>query len=88
MVAALFATLLAVSATSGKNPVADRIAAVQERTGRHFGVAALDTGNGRKIQYRPNERFLMCSTFKLLAAAAVLQRGGRGKRPTRSFRAL
>ena len=39
-----------------------------------MGVAALDTGSGKRIEYRPNERFLMCSTFKFLAAAAVLKR--------------
>jgi beta-lactamase class A len=36
-------------------------------------VAALDTGTGQHIEYKPNERFPMCSTFKVLAAAAVLK---------------
>jgi beta-lactamase class A len=44
-----------------------------------MGVAALDTGTGQHIEYRPNERFPMCSTFKVLAAAAVLKRVDEGK---------
>ncbi len=43
------------------------------------GVAMLDTGNGRRIAQRGDERFLMCSTFKLLAVAAVLARVDAGK---------
>ncbi|HEU5313598.1 MAG TPA: class A beta-lactamase, partial [Candidatus Udaeobacter sp.] len=35
---------------------------------------ALDTGNSKRIDYRPEQRFPMCSTFKFLAAAAVLKR--------------
>jgi beta-lactamase class A len=52
----------------------DRIAAIEERTGARIDVAALDTGNGKRLDYRSEERFPMCSTFKLLAAAAVLKR--------------
>jgi beta-lactamase class A len=80
MVAAcLAAALLAVEAPPAKDSAGARIAAIEQRTGRHLGVAALDSGSGRKIEYRPNERFLMCSTFKALAAAAVLKRVDEGK---------
>ncbi|HEY3661732.1 MAG TPA: class A beta-lactamase [Chthoniobacterales bacterium] len=34
----------------------------------------MDTASDRRIERRPDERFPMCSTFKLLAAAAVLDR--------------
>jgi beta-lactamase class A len=37
-------------------------------------VTALDTGSGKRLDYRSEERFPMCSTFKFLAAAAVLKR--------------
>jgi beta-lactamase class A len=37
-------------------------------------VAALDTRNNKRIEHRATERFPMCSTFKFLAAAAVLKR--------------
>jgi beta-lactamase class A len=62
-----------MSSTPGTNHAADRIAAINARVGGRIGVAALDTGTGRHIAYRPNERFPMCSTFKVLAAAAVLK---------------
>lgn len=37
-----------------------------------LGVFALNTANGRQINWRSNERFPVCSTFKVLAAAAIL----------------
>lgn len=55
-----------------------RLAALERRHGGRLGVAILDTGNGRRIVHRADERFLMCSTFKLLAVAAVLARVDRG----------
>ncbi|OZM80450.1 class A beta-lactamase [Pseudonocardia sp. MH-G8] len=39
-----------------------------------LGVYALDTGSGAAIAHRADERFAFCSTFKGLAAAAVLHR--------------
>ena len=50
------------------------IAAIERRLGGRLGVAALDTGTGRRIEHRASERFAMCSTFKFLASAAVLAR--------------
>ena len=50
-----------------------------ESKGMRIGVAALDTGNGRSFLQRADERFLMCSTFKLSLAAAVLRRVERGE---------
>nr|WP_238413006.1 class A beta-lactamase [Saccharothrix deserti] len=38
------------------------------------GVYALATGTGTTIAHRADERFAFCSTFKTLAAAAVLHR--------------
>jgi beta-lactamase class A len=57
---------------------ASRIAALEKREGGRLGVAALDTATGRSLQYRHSERFALCSTFKFLAAAAILQRVDRG----------
>jgi beta-lactamase class A len=37
-----------------------------------LGVYAIDTGTGRTVEYRADERFAYASTFKALAAAAVL----------------
>ena len=43
-----------------------------------MGVAVLDTATGAPVSYKGDERFPMCSTFKLLAAAAVLARVDQG----------
>jgi beta-lactamase class A len=48
-----------------------------ERGGR-LGVAVVDTKNGQQGGYRTEERFPICSTFKLLAVAALLTRVDRG----------
>jgi beta-lactamase class A len=48
----------------------------EARSGGRLGVTVLDTGNGSLTQHRGDERFPMCSTFKVLAAAAVLKGAG------------
>lgn len=42
--------------------------------GGRLGVFALDTGTGTQLSYRGTERFPLCSTFKAVLAAAILQR--------------
>jgi beta-lactamase class A len=56
-----------------------RLARLEQRRGGRLGVAIHDTGGGRRAAHRGDERFLMCSTFKLLLAAAVLERVDRGE---------
>jgi beta-lactamase class A len=48
-------------------------------SGGRLGVALFDSGSGDRFAYRGDERFPMCSTFKLLLAAAVLRRTEQGK---------
>ncbi len=48
---------------------------LEAANGGRLGVAAFDTGSRRWLNYRSEERFPMCSTFKVLAAAAMLARG-------------
>ncbi|MDR3515828.1 MAG: class A beta-lactamase [Azospirillaceae bacterium] len=55
------------------------IADLEARNGGRLGVVAVDTGSGRRIRYRPNERFAMCSTHKFLTAAAILAMADRGE---------
>jgi beta-lactamase class A len=55
------------------------LARLERVHGGRLGVAILDTGSGGRAAHRGDERFLMCSTFKLLLAAAVLQRVDRGE---------
>ncbi|MFK8908525.1 class A beta-lactamase [Streptomyces sp. YS-3] len=46
-----------------------------ERTyGARLGVYAVNTGDGREVSYRGGERFAYASTFKALAAGAVLRK--------------
>ena len=66
--------LVAGTAITSANTTEERIAALEKRIGGRLGVAALDTGSGKRFEHRADERFLMCSTFKFLAAAAVLKR--------------
>jgi beta-lactamase class A len=51
---------------------------IEAAAGARLGVAVLDTASGRRVAHRADERFPMCSTFKFLAAALVLQRVDRG----------
>ncbi len=53
--------------------------AALETEGR-LGVAVLDTATGAVDGHRLDERFAMCSTFKLVLAAMVLQRAVDGAR--------
>jgi beta-lactamase class A len=55
-----------------------KLAALEHQHGGRLGVAILDTGNGQRVGYREHERFLLCSTFKMLLAAAVLARVDQG----------
>ena len=66
--------LLAASVAGARSDAANQIAAIEARLGGRMGIAALDTGSGKRLDYRAEERFPMCSTFKFLAAAAVLKR--------------
>lgn len=72
---ALSLSLRATAAAPGKQQdLAAAFKAMEDRTGARLGVSALDTGSDSRIGYRQNERFAMCSTFKFLAAAAILAR--------------
>jgi beta-lactamase class A len=55
-----------------------RLAEIEERQGGRLGAFVLDTGTGASIAHRADERFPMCSTFTLLAAAAALKRVEEG----------
>jgi len=47
---------------------------LKRESGGRLGVFALNTANGERLAYRADERFPMCSTFKVLAASAILAR--------------
>lgn len=56
-------------------------ARIEAARGGRLGVAVLDTGTGtgQRAGYRQDERFPLGSTFKLLAAAAILARADAGQ---------
>ena len=81
----LLLTFLAASAASGGKDAAARITAIETRIGGRIGVAAVDTSNDKHLDYRAEERFPMCSTFKFLAAAAVLKRVDEKKEKLERF---
>jgi beta-lactamase class A len=54
-----------------------RLRALEGASGGRLGVAVLDTGTGEQRGHRVDERFPMCSTFKVLLSAAVLARVDR-----------
>ncbi len=74
---------LSALAAAGRAGVAsaatDALAALERRAGGRLGVCALDTGSRRRLAHRADERFLLCSTFKLILAAAVLARVDAGR---------
>jgi beta-lactamase class A len=78
--AALLLPLAACASQAAPAPPApdpvrtDRLPELERRFDARLGVYALDTGTGRELAYRADERFAMCSVFKALAAAAVLHR--------------
>jgi beta-lactamase class A len=57
----------------------DALAAIEARHGGRLGVFAADTGSGRVLAHRADERFLLCSTFKGVLAAMVLARVDAGQ---------
>lgn len=58
----------------GSAAAQDRLAALESAAGGRLGIAALNTASGARLSHRADERFALCSTFKVIAASAVLQR--------------
>jgi len=62
-----------------EDKVREALLALDRKHGGRLGVAILDSGNGRIVAHRGEERFAMCSTFKFVAAAFALARVDRGE---------
>jgi len=80
------APLLASAKTSASAPTgslddwaSSRFQAIEKASGGLLGVFIQDTATDRSWGHRTDERFLMCSTFKLQATARVLDRVARGE---------
>lgn len=55
-----------------------RLQALEHSVSGRLGVHVIDTGSGQEWGYRADERFMMLSSFKLLASALVLHRVDAG----------
>ncbi|MET7994673.1 class A beta-lactamase [Amycolatopsis sp. NPDC005232] len=59
--------------TTTTPPSTAPLEALERKYSARLGIHALATGSGATLDYRADERFAFCSTFKTFAVAAVLQ---------------
>lgn len=79
VVSVLAATSTRAFAAPASTAPTARLAVLEKQYGGRLGVAILDTSTHRKVLYRADEHFMMCSTFKLLLVGATLARVDRGE---------
>ncbi|MEU0878781.1 class A beta-lactamase [Lentzea sp. NPDC005914] len=72
------ALAVAVPAQAQAAPLTDKLRDLEQQHNARLGVFATDTGTGRTVLHRADELFPMCSTFKTIAAAAILRRDHDG----------
>ncbi|WP_030785278.1 class A beta-lactamase [Streptomyces sp. NRRL S-920] len=75
--AAAAPVFLSVPGTAHATPSTDarrRLRELEKGYPGRIGLHALNTGTGATLGYRADERFAIASTFKVLAAAAILRR--------------
>lgn len=75
--------VLATTAAEGRaedaQAAASRLDALERRHPGRICVSILEVASGKRVEHRADERILMCSTFKALAAALVLARVDKGE---------
>ncbi|MQW88909.1 class A beta-lactamase [Sinorhizobium saheli] len=75
--------VLATTAAEGRaedaQAAAARLDALERRHPGRICVSILEVASGKRVEHRADERILMCSTFKALAAALVLARVDKGE---------
>lgn len=79
VLAASAAMSLKALAQTDVDAIQKGLADLEKEHGGQLGVCVIDVENGRRIEHRADERFAMCSTFKVLAVALVLTRVDRGE---------
>ncbi|MGW6444137.1 class A beta-lactamase [Lentzea sp. NPDC055074] len=72
------ALAVAVPAQAHASTITGRLRELEKRHHARLGVFATDTGTGRTVLHRADELFPMCSTFKTIAAAAILRKDRDG----------
>jgi beta-lactamase class A len=70
-------TTMAAAPTPAAIAAASDFAALEKACSGRLGVSLLDTGSGRRLGHRQDERFPLCSTFKSVLAATVLKQAER-----------
>jgi len=79
LLTALFVPLVAAKTEESRGDITAFADLEKQHAGSRIGVTAIDPSTNRRVDYRAGERFIMCSTFKVLAAAAVLKRVDENK---------
>lgn len=69
----------AVAQPAPATPEPFDLSVLEAREGGRLGFVAKDTGTGRVLAWRGEERFVYCSTFKMYLAAATLLRVQAGQ---------
>lgn len=72
LMSAVASPVLVRSASCRSAAVQADFEAIERDSGGRLGVAAFDSATSRRLLYRPDEPFPMCSTFKWLLAAQLL----------------
>ena len=70
---------LSLAANADDDALTGRLAGIEQRLNAKMGVTIVDTETGRRFTHRSDERFPVCSTFKVLACSAVLARVDAGR---------
>ncbi len=73
------------AARAATDAIGQAAAAAEARIGGRVGVCVFDPATGDRFGHRADERFPMCSTFKAVAVATVLNRVDEGREDLRSF---
>ncbi|OMQ27090.1 class A beta-lactamase [Serratia oryzae] len=64
--------LLAYAANTSLQQAQQQLAALEKASGGRLGVVAINTADGTTLQLNGGQRFPFCSTFKVIAASAIL----------------
>ena len=74
----ILAAIPAEAQTTPTGAAEARLQDIEQRNPGRICVAILDVASGKRIEHRADEPILLCSTFKVLAAAKILQRVDAG----------
>ncbi|WP_426150746.1 class A beta-lactamase [Pseudomonas sp. DC3000-4b1] len=64
------------TARAEDEPAQVALAALEREFNGRLGLCALDPSHGRALRWRADEAFPLCSTFKVVLAAAILKQAG------------